>query len=364
MTAKKNRPLQGLRALAILLVFMSHWYSGARSAGIYWERGDSLYLPVMDLGKYGVELFFMISGYVIVGSLRRHASLKTFFIDRFARIYPTFGALHLVIFIFGPIIGYKLFNHVDAVEWTRLFILNFLLLPGVFEVPIAQIVAWSLSYEVAFYLVAGWAFYLLSNQRKLNVMWLAWSALVAILLYQHPRCIFFIPGVLVVLFEAKSRAVVQKVPAFMVPFCLLLFILSWSMITSSDGRNLLALLSGQSAAWFYVSVALLAGSIAFAHIACLVSGTATFLGSNLMVWLGNLSYSFYLIHTLVIFVVRPLFVRIQNLLPEGGSGFLAVGLISLVLSIVISALSRRFLEVAAGERVKRLLMPVGPSQQV
>lgn len=45
---------------------------------------------VIDLGKYGVLLFFLVSGYVIPMSLERHGDLRRFWIGRLLRIYPAY----------------------------------------------------------------------------------------------------------------------------------------------------------------------------------------------------------------------------------------------------------------------------------
>ena len=47
---------------------------------------------IIDLGKYGVLLFFLVSGYVIPMSLERHGSLRRFWIGRLFRIYPAYLA--------------------------------------------------------------------------------------------------------------------------------------------------------------------------------------------------------------------------------------------------------------------------------
>ncbi|WP_430784373.1 acyltransferase family protein [Actinoplanes sp. G11-F43] len=45
---------------------------------------------VIDLGKYGVLLFFLVSGYVIPMSLERHGDLRRFWTGRLLRIYPAY----------------------------------------------------------------------------------------------------------------------------------------------------------------------------------------------------------------------------------------------------------------------------------
>ena len=70
----------------------------------------------MNVGGHGVELFFMISGFLIPASLVRHGSFWKFIRDRVMRIMPVFGVLHLLLFIVGPIVGYKFFRDIDALQ--------------------------------------------------------------------------------------------------------------------------------------------------------------------------------------------------------------------------------------------------------
>ena len=110
------------------------------------------------MGRHGVELFFTISGYLISGSLVRHGKAKTFLIDRAVRIYPVFLVIHVIVFLTGPLIGYKWMVGLTPVQWTFDFISNALFLPGIFNLPLAQLSAWSLSYEALFYLITAAAF--------------------------------------------------------------------------------------------------------------------------------------------------------------------------------------------------------------
>lgn len=109
------------------------------------------------LGHRGVELFFLISGYLIAGSLVRHGDATRFLVQRLVRIYPAFLVPHLLIFMVGPWVGYGWMAEVDLLGWVAHFFSNLLLLPGLFPLPIANIVAWTLSLEMAFYFLAAGA---------------------------------------------------------------------------------------------------------------------------------------------------------------------------------------------------------------
>ena len=119
-TSPEDRPfrpdVQGLRAIAVLLVVLFH-------AGV----------PGISGGYIGVDVFFVISGFVITGVLLRErtargrTSLRRFYARRARRILP---AATLVIIVtvaaafhfLGPLIGHE--TAVDG-KWAAVFLANF-----------------------------------------------------------------------------------------------------------------------------------------------------------------------------------------------------------------------------------------------
>jgi len=98
--------LDGLRGLAILLVFVFH--SCYRPSSSFQHHGypliATLLLRMVDLGWSGVDLFFILSGYLITGillSARTAANfLKVFYLRRMLRIFPIYY-LSLALFFWG-----------------------------------------------------------------------------------------------------------------------------------------------------------------------------------------------------------------------------------------------------------------------
>jgi hypothetical protein len=71
--------LRGWAALVVALHHASYYYvPGLRSKMVDW----------FDPGRYGVLLFFLVSGYIVPVSLERHGDVRRFWIGRFFRIYP------------------------------------------------------------------------------------------------------------------------------------------------------------------------------------------------------------------------------------------------------------------------------------
>jgi peptidoglycan/LPS O-acetylase OafA/YrhL len=88
--------IDGLRAVAILLVFGWH-YSRAVSDNAFFEWG-----------WIGVNLFFVISGFLITGilvdSLHRHDFFRNFYIRRTLRIFPLYYAFWLFLLVLTPFV--------------------------------------------------------------------------------------------------------------------------------------------------------------------------------------------------------------------------------------------------------------------
>lgn len=351
-----NQPVQGLRGLSIFLVFLSHWYAGLLAADLLapelLQRGIGLF----NLGKYGVEIFFMISGFVIVKSLQRHRDIRSFVIDRVARIYPLFLVLHLAVFTAGPLVGHKFFAGVDAVGWLYRFAVNLLLLPGVFDLPLAQLVAWSLSYEVAFYALAVLAMALAGSSAgwRARAGWVGWMVAAAGLLWFHPRTLFFLPGVAAALWSVSIRGLVGQLPGVAAVAGLVLFLGLWPRLGLSGGATL-GDFGANLALWVACVAGGLGGTYFFWHAALVESWVSRLLGSRLMTWFGDMSYSFYLWHLFVIVGLRPVF-RLW-VMPVTGPvvGFWLFGASALVLATVVSWWSRRWLELRAGDWTKAWL---------
>ncbi len=276
--------IQGLRGAAALTVMLVHVHFMALHGGLTQLTGPAW---IEDLGPYAVMLFFCISGNLITSSLSRHGDVRRFALNRVARIYPVFGLLHLVMFTAGPFMNYEWMGALrgDPLAWAGHFVSNLLFLPGVFDLPIAQKNAWSLSYEAWFYLIAGLLFAGLRRRGPGRGMILSGLALsmVCVVAWWEVKVVFFAVGSLV--WWAQQRGLLKAPPL----------------------AGILGALSCAGGFWFYCQGSfLLSAAAALVFFAVLETGggLARLLSMPPLVWLGKISYSLYLLHPFVLDVLR------------------------------------------------------------
>ena len=140
---QRIRQLDGVRAIAILLVFVHH----ASQVKLLW---------------IGVDLFFVLSGFLITGVLlnaKKH-SLKGYFAHFYARRARRLAAPYILILILVSLV----FGTAWMQHWYFYILLTNFVLPLHIPHPAALEPLWSLAVEEQFYLVWPFAVYFLSEK--------------------------------------------------------------------------------------------------------------------------------------------------------------------------------------------------------
>ena len=139
--------LDALRGLAAVVVVFEH------SLNVLFPEIRRDASPWFDFGRYGVFVFFIVSGYIIPASLERHGSVRRFWIGRMFRLYPLW-AVAAVIGVGIALAGFTWSLPHQLTERPGLSALAHLtMLQELLSVPNAVTVFWTLSYEMAFYLL-------------------------------------------------------------------------------------------------------------------------------------------------------------------------------------------------------------------
>ncbi len=171
--------LDGLRGLAILLVLFYH-FTVIKPLG----PSEELFKRLSELGTYGVDLFFVLSGFLVTGILLRTKDrprfFKNFYMRRVLRIFPLFYLVVLAAFVLIPQLlsllpkdqQIRVPLHGDTRDWAwyLFFASNFLVaLRGKFSNDILD-VSWSLAIEEQFYLIWPWIIATLSRNALKKIL--------------------------------------------------------------------------------------------------------------------------------------------------------------------------------------------------
>lgn len=327
--------LDGLRGIACFFVMLLHYYHEAlvhllptvvssklAAAGSNVLLADTLalyhrYAPdssllwpshfildSFDLGKVGVLIFFLLSGFLIPFSLsNRHPQpIKRFLISRFFRLYPMYWVSLLIIgFLVWPLF------RPESIDWS-LFLINLTMLQKFFFMGDVNGVAWTLQIELAFYglCAALFAFGFMGQAKSMRLMLLSFLVIGLV-------------GSLVVF--GLNRYVPLGFPLGL--SYMFLGYLSRDLFTSS---------STKTQQWQFIATAV--GTLALVSLTCWLGygeeagryittytlALVGFLGFGLifrstpawLTWLGEISYSVYLIHSsIALLLLGPL----MSLLP-------------------------------------------------
>ena len=156
--------LDSFRYLAILMVASYHYYF--RFFRIYPYGDQYRRFVFFEYGYMGVELFFMISGFVILMTLERSTNLKQFFARRFIRLFPAMVICSILTFLTFklldqqnrlPSLHTSLTSFIPSWTFTEPYFWVLLLHRPMNYVDGAY---WSLAVEVKFYIAAGVLYFL------------------------------------------------------------------------------------------------------------------------------------------------------------------------------------------------------------
>ena len=308
MSSIKYRPeIDGLRAIAVISVIIYHLNEN-------WLPG----------GFLGVDIFFVISGFLITGIIiteiqQNSFSFKQFYTRRIKRIYPAFiTVMALVSFIASAIFIYNDFNKLrKTIELAIAFLSNFYLglTQGYFDLSANENPAlhiWSLAVEEQYYLIFPLILTLAyKNFREIKVLFIITLILFFILLSTS-----FIPASFYkeVLHQPNIYYLSNlRFPELLVGSLLAIYHCSNKIQLSTQVSNILAILS---TLLLFSCLFLMNNDIAFIPgvtliLPCIFTALIIHttsqnniiklcLSNQAIVFIGKISYSLYLYHWIFI----------------------------------------------------------------
>lgn len=219
--------LDGWRGIAILLVVVAHFQSG------YFYNHPFHGWAWLMLGKHGVAIFFVLSGYLITSRLFRDGDPRRFYVRRFFRLMPVAWTYLICVALLGTLLGLHLIGS-DAIS-CLLFYRNFW--PS-HETQYNALTShfWSLSVEEQFYLV--WPTLLFALRRLALALAVLCIAVFSFFHWTWPYAALFVGCTLA--FASKRlqfTSMIGKHYPWLFPLALLLF--GWCLANYHDDIPLL-----------------------------------------------------------------------------------------------------------------------------
>jgi len=327
---QRLRGLDGLRGLAALMVVLYHFIN----------RYNVLYGHVegvggLPYGYMGVHLFFIISGFVILLTLDKSKSAADFMVRRFSRLYPAYWAGVLVTALCLYLFGLP----EKSISWELLAV-NMTMLQGFFKVPAVDGVYWTLTIELCFYALM-FAVFVTKQMKNLPWICLGWMAF-SLIWQTNPQ--FHTSGVV--------RALVfPLITKYAYLFCAgVSFYRMYSKQSTKIDYGVIGL--SVISAFFILSMEELICMIVlgglFATVVFSSGKISGLFSSKLLVYLGGISYSYYLTHQYIGYMVMRYGYSL-------GLSYFAVLLIAIVITLLLATILNRFIEVPGSRKLRKAL---------
>jgi peptidoglycan/LPS O-acetylase OafA/YrhL len=355
--------LDGLRGVAILLVIVCHYIGNAAelSSGPVYSRVSRFAI----LGAHGVDLFFVLSGFLIGGILLRARNspsyFRPFYVRRFYRIIPIYyvwlavcGILILVRGAWGAA-GAQVFQLATPFWIYPLFLQNFFYTETTFQLFFFAPL-WSLAVEEQFYLLIPFLVRYLNPARLVQVLsavllvapLLRWALVAKISWGNAPAHQWMIcradslgAGVLLANVWASPRvkewlcAIVRRLYGILLCVLTISGVVLFAALVHAPFSGWLPRLGRESLAFFFSFVIILT-------LANPEGMVAAALRNACLRWFGKVSYSTYIMHWAVSWVLHALILHSLPMI-DNWKG-VAVTLLALGVTMAIAELSWRFFE--------------------
>lgn len=345
--------LDGLGGVAVLAVMLFHFTGGYKGSSKLLHAWSAL----AGLGWMGVDLFFVLSGFLITGILYDGAQeqnrIRNFYARRALRIFPLF---------YGVLVGLLLLTPLLHLQWKPGHLLYFfylgnmivLLAPGLQHLSHAVNLGhlWSLAVEEQFYMLWPFAVWTFRDRRTLLRM-------VLVILFVSPIArvmlllVHVAPSVLSALLFTRADSLMygaflalwmrgpdgQRVKPNWLCVIPVIGVLVVCFLSRADVWSASPLISSVGYSLIGMSAALLV------YQAVDETGwTANLLRNSVLRFFGKYSYGLYIYHGLF-FVAYRHWITTQRIFPASGPLSTGAGaLVGFALSIAVSMVSYHYFE--------------------
>jgi len=360
--------LDGLRAIAIILVLLFHLTPERNSDnGLY-----SIVFKIAGIGYVGVDLFFVLSGFLITSILLRYRRegkpLRIYFYRRLLRIVPLYYTVLVFVVFIVPLLS-NIYRYPLVAEQLPywLYVSNYIPMDTELSKTFSLSHFWSLAVEMQYYMVWPILMIFVPKARVVNYIiaflmfvfflrsWLVFNDVYwqVTFMWTPMRIDGLLIGSLIAILRDREGDVMHSSRRFLVicavPLGILIASVAWYHQAGAIFR------SPESVSFFLVRVGLpLLVSIFFGLLLVLALEDSAFtrvLSSRVFVFIAKYSYGIYVLH----FLLSPIFLSfflppMKSYFGETDAAiysyFLVTSGITLMLSIAsYHALENRFLQI-------------------
>ncbi|WP_095148885.1 acyltransferase [Pseudomonas sp. Irchel s3a18] len=281
--------INGMRGLAAVFVFINHAPFALSNMGITNTIFSSWGQLYPNLGSFGVQIFFCITGFLFFDKIIKTEKIDwtEFFISRIKRVAPLYYATSLLVFLItASFSGFNILDKESLITISGLLSFNFVDNPmkigGISLVPLSS-VTWTLIHEWRFYAVLPLVAIFYRSKYKTIIMVIAMALAAIDLGYSALVCwVYFLSGIAAASIHkisiknkaVKLSAMLIAIPAFALT-CGLVEVPGYGAI-----RFILTTL-------FFISITI---------------ANPSFLHYQFLNRLSDISYSIYLVHLPVLFI--------------------------------------------------------------
>lgn len=328
--------IQFLRGGAALIVVLHHFMQVFYD----FERTNPVGNFLSDFGGWGVDVFFVISGFIMVFiATTKERTLKSFAWNRVIRVVPNYWFYTLTILVIGLLIP------IHASDATLSSVLQSLFfIPH--ENPSSQLgiyptlsVGWTLNYEMFFYSLVAIAIIASGEKLKLSL------AFVALMLVSLP-----------VLEKLLHLGIYYSF--YLIEFAMGMFL--YAVLNSRFWRFKYVLMLSAALVVLFLNHPVIDRLLVAFLIVLLALSLEKYISPNNMaskigIFLGNISFSVYLSHAIVLLMLAYFFGSFKGMDVESLWVVFAL-LLSLIFTLTLSILSYRLIEVRLSKTLKTRVM--------
>ena len=334
--------LDAARGLAAVLVLIQHACDVNVHPASEWMRIH------LSFGVIGVATFFLVSGFIIPVSLEKYNSLRKFWIGRIFRLFP----LYLFSFALTLLFAHLGIGHSGEYvqRGVRFYLGNLTMCQELLKVPYALPVYWTLTYEGVFYVACSILFLLGALHRSrvwavlLPLFYLLASLAAA---FAHRALSAEKAGVVLTAFMGTLVYRYAAGKANRRDIAISISVLSVSLLAGFWLRLVRFHPPGEMVDSFQsLSSAWVVGAVLFGCFFMLREKEFP----RPLIWLGNVSYSLYLMHPLVL-----------DLIPRALNPIVFI-VLTVVVTVPVAYATYRFIELPAQNLQRRILRRGQPTR--